>query len=477
MKFSEFYNLNKQQASLDFVDIPLDTDLAVFLDPTSIKHMDTPWGHKLKSSLHSFFQEVLSLINLKKHSEAKKLLASLKEGNEFHLGFSKGKSQGHAFGSSSAESVWDALTKSKAYQSGLLKDLEDTALLIHGIGKDMISDAVCNIIRAHLIEYTQAMCVFYNIPMEKSVNSGSLWSSEKKKWSNKLVDLPVAGSFGRVILVPKVLVRHALSYRHQNYYSQYLLPEMAAHEIKQGSALVEMLKSGPRVTKKSLKKQYGKNKESIVDQTVLHPHALDKFRADKIENPESILEHEDFSVIQNTNEIVDWNGMKARLTAISPGKKGASDYENIILDIFTALFYPSLCNPLREDKIHNGRKRIDITYTNEANTGFFNWLSNHYPSAIIPVECKNYSKEINNPELDQLSSRFSIKRGKVGILAYRSSSKKEDIEKRCIDTANDDRGYIIALDDSDIIALIDQRIENSNHHFELLRIKFNKIIK
>ncbi|MFA6527283.1 MAG: hypothetical protein WCT20_02565, partial [Candidatus Babeliales bacterium] len=42
----------------------------------------------------------------------------------------------------------------------------DTCLLIHGIGTDMISDAICNIIRGPLISYTHDMCKYYDIPME-----------------------------------------------------------------------------------------------------------------------------------------------------------------------------------------------------------------------------------------------------------------------------------------------------------------------
>jgi len=59
--------------------------------------------------------------------------------------------------------------------------------------------------------------------------------------------------------------------------------------------------------------------------------------------------------------------------------------------------YPSLCNPTKQHKIHGGRKRIDITYSNEAKNGFFAWLSQHYPSSLIFIECKNYTKDIANP--------------------------------------------------------------------------------
>ncbi|MGS9076798.1 hypothetical protein ACQWET_14265 [Salmonella enterica subsp. enterica serovar Infantis] len=46
MKFSESFNMEFQQSNLDFIDIPLDTDLQFFIDPTSIRALKTNWGGK-----------------------------------------------------------------------------------------------------------------------------------------------------------------------------------------------------------------------------------------------------------------------------------------------------------------------------------------------------------------------------------------------------------------------------------------------
>lgn len=42
MRVSEYFGLNRSQAYLDFVDVPLDTDLAVFLEPGAIKALQSP---------------------------------------------------------------------------------------------------------------------------------------------------------------------------------------------------------------------------------------------------------------------------------------------------------------------------------------------------------------------------------------------------------------------------------------------------
>ncbi|MGF1887448.1 hypothetical protein L4D13_15075 [Photobacterium profundum] len=476
MRVSEYFKLNRTQAYLDFVDVPLNTDVPVFLDPNSIKSLDSVWGNELASLLQSFFDAVLKHIKADEHEQAKRLLSSLNERNEFHLGYSSGKSSGKGFGSESATSVWNALCRSKAAKTGLLQDLEDTALLINGIGTDMISDAVCNILRAPLIKYTQDMCTYYDIPLTPNVESGPMWNPEKGIWEDALVPLPIT-DFGKVIFIPKILVRHKICYQFDQYYRHYLLPVMQAEHIQAETSLVFTLKSGEKkVTKKSLMKKYGKDKLAAVEQTLLRPHILEEYREAKATSPSSPLSHEAFSEIESV-EKPDLEGLYSELIALPTGRDTAEQYEVIIEKILSALFYPYLCKPTKQHKIHEGRKRIDITYINEAKGGFFHWLSLHYSCAHIFVECKNYGKDVTNPEMDQLSGRFSPSRGQVGILICRDVDNKELLYKRCIDTAKDQRGFILPIVDTDLEHLINEHIDKEgNPSFDFLYTLWSKLI-
>ena len=475
MRISEYFNLRKTQPFLDFVDVRLDTDIEVFVDPTALRPLKSKWGQECASLVQHYFETVLSHIKKGNHSKAKELVSSLNERNEFHLGFSKGRSRGHAFGKKSAESVWSALLKSQASRSGLLHDLEDTCLLIEGIGRDMISDAVCNIIRGPLIKYTQDACSYYGIPLTPDVDSGLIWDPITEDWERDLIYLPMTEE-GKVILVPKIIVRHHISYKYQEYYTHYLLPVMQLEELNANTGLVELLKDGRRrVTKKALRKKYGSNKFSVVEQTIKRPQVLKNYKAEKEKNILPPLYHNQLSDIEKSDP-PNWDELIGSLTAIDTGKARAADYEEIIERILSALFYPSLCNPTKQHKIHEGRKRIDITYTNEAEIGFFSWLSKHYPSAFIFVECKNYGKEIGNPEIDQIAGRFSPSRGIVGLLVCRSVDKPNILDQRCIDTAKDQRGFILTLADDDIIELMKTAKKGiRSHAFPLLMRKFRRL--
>lgn len=476
MRFSEYFELNRSQAYLDFVDIPLDTDIPVFLDPGAIRSLDSNWGQELASHLQSFFEKVLKLIKAGDNSKAQKLLASLNERNEFHLGYSSGKSRGHGFGVGSAHSVWNALTKSKAVKTGLLKDLEDTALLIAGIGTDMISDAVSNILRGPLIEYTQKMCNYYGIKLTPDIESGPIWEPHTGTWHNEFVSLPMT-TYGKVILVPKVLVRHRLCLQYDEFYNHYLLPEMQDEHLRNNSTLVEVLKNGTRrVTKKSLKIKYGSDKPSVINQTMSRPDVFEDYKKHKEKNPSSPLSHETFNELEKIQEKIDITPILSKLKSIKTGAKQAGDYENTIEELFSVIFYPSLCFPTKQHEIHQGRKRIDITYNNEAKYGFFSWLSQHYTCPRIYVECKNYTSDISNPELDQLSGRFSRNRGNVGILVCRKIKDKNLFRQRCLDTASDGRGFILAIDDDDLDEICKEYMNGGNQTFQALRKLWNFLI-
>jgi len=476
MKVSKYFKLNRTQPYLDFVDVRLDTDIEAFVDPSAIRALQSAWGNECVSLLQHYFETILSLIKQGDDTKAIALLASLNERNEFHLGYSSGKSQGRAFGQRSAAKIWKALIKSKAAKSALLKDIEDTCLLIEGIDKDMISDAVCNIIRGPLLKYTHDMCVYYGIPLTPSTDSGPIWNPLKEKWERQLVPLPMT-RYGKLVLVPKIIVRHDLSYRAGEYYRHYLLPIMQQEELKANSALVQVLKDGRRrVTKRSLIDKYGFTKLAIVEQTIKHPSALTHYKNVKRKSPAAPLTHEELAEFELASP-PEWDELLKEVVSIPVGESGAASYEDAIEKLLTALFYPFLCSPVKQHNIHEGRKRIDITYVNEARKGFFSWLSQHYTAPHVFVECKNYGKKVSNPEIDQLSGRFSPSRGKVGILVCRKIQDKIKLLKRCRDTADDHRGFIIPIDDDDLSIIIkERRIAPNAQDFAYFRKLFNKLI-
>lgn len=475
-RVSKYFRLGRDQTTLDFVDVPIGNDTPVFVDPSRLRSLETTWASECTSLLQHFFEKLLDQIQSNSEAEGLEMLEGLRERNEFHLGLSRGKSQGSGFGQKFAQKMWAALTRSRASKTGLLKDLEDACLFIEGIGPDRISDATCNIIRGPLIQYTQDMCLYYGIRMSDQVQSGPVWNPLTGKWEDSLIQLPTT-TFGPLLLVPKVIVRHRLAYDAHSYYTHYLLPEMQTHEKASNSALVKILSDGTkRVTKKSLRGKYGADKLAIADQSLRHLGALDRYRSEAVRTSRPITHHK-LAEIENINA-PRFDKLLNDVLGIPVGRDHASAYENAIEALLSALFFPSLTAPRKQDKIHDGRKRIDITYVNSAQEGFFSWLSAHYAAAHIFVECKNYGKEVGNPELDQLAGRFGASRGRIGLLVCRSVEDGPLIKRRCVDTAKDDRGYIVHITDEDLRTIVrDYVASNGMAEYPLLRARFTHLVQ
>ena len=173
MRVSEYYGLQRTQPTLDFVDVDIEGDANVFIDPRALRLLPSEWGNECVFLIQSFFKTVLKAIQDGDQERGRSLLRALREPNETHLGLSRGRARGRAIGYYSSGTIWDALSQSEAAKSGLLEELEDTILMIEGISSDIISDIATNIIRRPLIRYTQETAKYYSIPLVPDVDSDS----------------------------------------------------------------------------------------------------------------------------------------------------------------------------------------------------------------------------------------------------------------------------------------------------------------
>lgn len=278
----------------------------------------------------------------------------------------------------------------------------------------------------------------------------------------------------KILLVPKGIVSYSKAFTPEKYYNHFILEFLQNEHLRMRTALVQKRVNGtPFVTKKSIKENLPISKEFLRTFTKDHPEVLEQF---KERTEVSSLTNKEIDDIDIQNVI---KFLIEKLNTIESGTAYASEYHNLIIGVLEIIFYPHLINPRKEVKIHGGRKRIDITFDNAASRGIFNRLSENHsiPCGYIFVECKNYSDDIENPELDQLSGRFSVNKGRVGFLICRSIKNYNLFIQRCIDTYNDGRGLIIPLVDSELIELLNNYNDwNQDYTEKFLSDKARKIM-
>jgi hypothetical protein len=460
MKLSALFDLKKTQAELDFIDIDTEKDTPLYLDPHLIGASQHPFAEQCHSTISSFFDFFLALIKNGAKEQARALFSNLAEPNETCLGSSKGRPRGRGVGGENADDIFESVLNSRAIETGVLDHLEDFRIFVHGVAKDKVSDMTTNIIRANLIEYTQTQCELHGISLTNDVPTGACWTSGTRQWEWSLDRMLIVDGLP-ILLVPKCLVSYCRSYSTDTYHRQFILNFVKREQLATNGPFVRhrKAKKGQKVgdafvTSKDLKVDYPAQKDFIAGFTQLHREVFKEFRDATTKTAKS-LDNMDIGAV-NIPEICLF--LANKLKEMPTGNDAATAYHHLIIGILELIFYPTLTCPRKEQEIHDGRKRIDIVFDNAARDGEFHRLSiRKIPANYIVVECKNYGKDVKNPELDQLTGRFSFKRGQFGMLVCRAVENYKTLIKRCQDAFTDDRGLIIPILDGDLIALLEKK--------------------
>jgi hypothetical protein len=466
--FSKLFNLGKSQHELDFVDVPTDGDILLFIDPFAISRRVDPWSQQCNRAIVSFFQLVVDSIVRQDIDKARELLRHLHEPNETRLGFSSNRPDGSGFGNFLSEALLDALQDSSAVKTGFISSLEEAEIMIEGVGRDKISDLSTNIIRKYLAEYTKEQCKLHNIPI-RNVPLNPYYSIEDGDWISDYFELPVAEQ-KPILLVPKIIVRYDPAYNHQKFYNDFVLSYLQAEHLDGNSSLVHTLKNGSKIVhKKDIKPSFPCTKENLYRFSRDHPKEMKKYR-ERLEELEGRGENQ---FVGEEDEKLIAKALISTLSHIEPGNDNASEYHRMMIGIVEFLFFPDLIYPKKEVEINQGRKRIDITMENGSRRGIFFELHNvrHLPCAFVPFECKNYGSDLANPELDQIAGRFSPIRGQCGILCCRKFQQRRIFIERCRDNLREERGLIVPLDDDIITGMLKSIADGHRNEVDLIMRK------
>lgn len=474
MRLSEHFKLNRKQNELDFVDIDVDNDMPLFLDPYFLSIRKDRWSQQANATLESFFQYVLAQFQNGDIDEVRRNF-KFTEPNETCLGLSKSGVQGKSIGNDDATKLFQYILDSNALNDGLISNVNEIKIFVENISHDKISDLCTNVIRKQLIDYTKTQCDLYNIELESGIATREYWDSENLEWTASYEEMLIINE-KPILLIPKSIVcrKQGFYYDSEKYARHFVLNFLVSEEIRINSSLVKRkkLKNGEvktSVVKEDVAKKHNAySKKFLRTFTKRHPEYFDSFKK-TAKAKISSLSNED--ILENYSNEYYFNIIDKLIqgfSEINKGKKDANKFHDHIIACMNFLFYPSLSNPVKEQEIDEGRKRIDLVYNNSAEEGFFFNLPmvKGIPSAYIFIECKNYTKDIANPELDQLNGRFSPNRGKVGFMIFRSCNDEDVLLKRCADYYSANKNLILPMQDRDFIEILtqmrDELIERTN---------------
>lgn len=173
-------------------------------------------------------------------------------------------------------------------------------------------------------------------------------------------------------------------------------------------------------------------------------------------------------VLDGDNYLGYGGALAVALDSIGPGKKMAYRYENIVSPIIEYIFQKEFKRATIENQyeILNGKQRIDIkTDYRESSPLKTALLENTgLRSSWIPIECKNYSRPIGNPEYAQMVMRCNKQHRHLGMIFCRDVKKRKKVNEACYYIYSQHEYLIAVFDDSDLKVLLqmadDERFED-----------------
>jgi hypothetical protein len=457
VRFSQAFSLDKSQCELDFVDVFVDDDLLVFVDPFALSRRRDDWSRTAHETVVAFFQRIVDKIREGNEQEARDLLSFLREPSETHLGHSKGHAHGAGIGRLQADHLFEALSASSAVRTGFIQSIQDCELMVDDISHDKISDITTNVIRSHLAAYTKQQCDLLGVPT-RTVALPPAYDPARAEWASAYADLPVHND-ERLLLVPKAIVRTNPAYSADRYYRHHVLEFLQAEVLdgrtslaKSLSYLVHEKRNGEkRVTKKSLADKFPISKAFLAKFSADNPQVLERYKETLKVRARSV-----HAPMTDEDEGLIAGAIGAALKDLPPGRDHASAYHKLMTGAVELLLFPHLIHPRVEWEIHEGRKRIDIVMANDSQNGVFWRIPNHRKihAGIVVIECKNYSDDVANPEFDQLAGRFSDARGRLGLLMCRTFDDRALVIRRCRDTFTDGRGLVLPMNDEFVLRML-----------------------
>lgn len=258
-------------AHFDFVDIKMNSDTKLFIDPSVIKVSKDPWCIEANRIIDSYFDKFYAAYRSGGDDEIRKLLIHAQEVPDTHLGYG-GTFIGHG---NTADGLMDKFSCLKTFITKIdsISTASDLPVLIPNFDKDGLSDMITNIIRLQLYNFTKEQMMLLGKPPD-STCSFYTWDVVRGDWA--FIESAPSYTFGgrNVLLVPKRIVQKHYLYRAEHFFRQIILERM-----KQDAAYTDSSGKTQYPYKKELEAQINKPTETwkhdfIIDYAAQFPNTL-----------------------------------------------------------------------------------------------------------------------------------------------------------------------------------------------------------
>lgn len=231
MNFTTYMNMPvRGHAEIDFVDVHIDGDNRLYIDPERIALSDHPYAHAATEAIEDYFAVLCQAAAAHDDDVIYHLLSFGREPNETHLGLSTADSRGRGTTPEIMMPIVQDMIDSGMFEAGLVTQLSDLHIWTPNFHYDRLSDLTTNIIRAVLADYTYSQYDSWRLQLpEEWCRMAPAWDVDSHEWGLREYPHFMAGDYP-TLLVPKpfvgrrmlsspgeLLQKYALRYRQQEH--------------------------------------------------------------------------------------------------------------------------------------------------------------------------------------------------------------------------------------------------------------------
>ncbi|MBQ6700712.1 MAG: hypothetical protein IJM98_08640 [Oscillospiraceae bacterium] len=260
-------------SEIDFVDIHVDGDNGLYIDPERIALSNHPFAKIATETLEDFFYSLYSAAAEENSVELYRLLSFGREPNETHLGMSEFRSRGKGTTPEIMLPIIHDMIDAGMFSPELFTQISDLPLWTPNFDCDRMSDLTTNIIRSVLVEYTYSQFEYWNLPLpENDFFYAPTWDICRHEWVTKEFPRFLSGGY-TVLLVPKDFVGRRMLSSSDELLKKYVLKYRQQEHLDQRSEQCHI-----RVMQDGTERLYPPTKQELYDSEVRGNSAKDYLR-------------------------------------------------------------------------------------------------------------------------------------------------------------------------------------------------------
>lgn len=290
MTEKDYFNGYFEVEDNSYFDIPLTSDMVMYVDPHRLKVTREPLFDAKTAQLkvNNFFSTVFDLYREDSKELAVNYLSIPREINATHFGLSKGMAQGTGPSRDILHCFFEKVTNE--LEQSLLSRPVLIPLLVRNFGPDRFSDLIVNIISKELADFTYLICAKHGKETHE-VEFCTYYDTHESGWKNLKAHLPIGPDGKPILLVPKDLAVNAYGFSAEQYVNQVVLKHLQAKHFEEMSPLVrykerrgDLIPTPPTITtlrRFEIDEPYaevqGKGKAFALNQSLTYPHLLEQY--------------------------------------------------------------------------------------------------------------------------------------------------------------------------------------------------------